>query len=116
MSTDSNFEIVVYSKMNITYLFRKINSNVFQNVLMPIFTLNFCTYIATDSRWLDSPLPSAHTHTYYTYNFPRVSLASLTYIYRETHMAVVKLHVHPDHIGSDNHIHNRDIPILYNLH
>jgi len=98
------------------YCFRKINSNVFENALMPVFTLNCCTFIAKESRWLHSPLPSPHTHTYYTYNFPRVSLASLTYIYRETHMPIVKLHVHPDHIGADIHIHNRDIQILCTLH
>jgi len=83
---------------------------------MPVFTLNGCTCISTDSRWLYSPLPFAHTHTYYTYNFPRVSLASLTYLYRETHMPIVKLHVHPDHIGDDSHIYNRDIQILCTLH
>jgi len=102
--------------MDITYRFRKINSNVFQNALMPVFTLNGCTCIAKESRWIDSPLPSPHTHTYYTYTFPRVSLASLTYIHRETHMPIVKLHVHPDHIGADIHIHNRDIEILCTLH
>jgi len=116
LSTDSKFEIIVYSKMDITYRFRKINSNVFQNVLMPICTLNDCTCIATESRWLDSSLPSAHTHTYYTYNFPRVSLATLTYIHCETLKPIVKLHVHPDHIGEGSHIHNRDIQILCTLH
>jgi len=116
LSTDTKFENTVYSKMDITYRFRKINSNVFQNVLMPVFTVNGCKCIETDSRWLDSPLLSAHKHTFYTYNFPRASLASLTYIHRETHMAIVKLHVHPDHIGADCIIHNRDIQILCTLH
>jgi len=116
LSTESKFENIVYSKMDIKYRFRKINSNVFQNVLMPVFTLNGCTFIAKESRWLDSPLPSSHTHTYYTYNFPRASLASLTYINRETHMSIVKLHVHSEHIGADSHIHNRDIQILCTLH
>ena len=116
LSTDSKFENTVYFKINLTYRFRKINSNVFRNALTPVFTLNDCTSIATDSRWQHSPLPSAHTHTYYTYNFPRVSLASLTYTLRETHMPIVKLHVHPDHNGADSHTHSRDIQILRTLH
>jgi len=70
LSTDSKFENIVYSKMDITYRFRKINSNVFQNVLMKVFTLNGSRCIAKESRWIDSPFPSAHTHTYYTYNSP----------------------------------------------
>jgi len=102
--------------MNITYSFRKINSNVFENVIKPVFSLNACPLIAKESRWLHSPLQSPHTNKYNTYNFPRVCLASLTYIHRETHIPIVKLHVHPEHIGADNHIHKRDIQNLCTLH
>ena len=86
----SKFEIIVYSKMDITYLCRKINSNVFQNVLIPVFTIKACAFIATACRWLHSPSLSAHTHTDYTYKPPLplnvgASLTTLNFEHRDTH-------------------------------
>ena len=121
LSTDSKFEIILYSEMYITYRFRKINSNVFQNVFVPVFTLNDCTFIATESRWLYSPSLSTHTHTNYTYKLPlplnvRASLATLTFEHRDTPIPIFALHVHTSQTGTDSHAHEMDVQILCTLH
>ena len=117
LSTDSKFENIVYSKMDITYRFRKMNSNVFQNVLMPVFALNCCTCIVKEPSWQHSPSLSAHTHTNYKYilSLPlnvRATLAPLTFEYRDTHIPIVSLHLHTGQIGIDTHVRERDIETL----
>jgi len=107
--------------MDITYRFRKINSSVFQNVFIPVFTLNDCTFIATESRWLHSPSLSAYTHTNYRYKLPlplnvRASLPILTFKHRDTHIPIVALHVYTGQIGTNIHAHERDVQILCTLH
>jgi len=97
------------------------NSNVFQNVLMTVFALNVCTYIAKETRWQHSPSLSAHTHTNYKYKLPlpmnvRASLAQLTFEYRDTYIPIVSLHVHTGQTCTDTHAHERDIQTLCTLH
>jgi len=121
LSIDSIFAIIVYSKMDITYRFRKINSNVFQNVLFPVFTLNICTFIVTESLSLHSPSLSAHTHTNYKYKLPlplnvRASLAKLAFEHRDTYIPIVALHVHTGQTATGNHARERDVQILCTIH
>ena len=116
LSITFKFEIVVYSKIDIAYHFRKINSNVFPNVLIPVFTLSDCTsYCNTISRWLHSSLQSSHTHTHDTHmpSFPRnvrASLATLTFRHLDTstHMPLLTLNIRASlnrQTGTDHHTH-----------
>jgi len=121
LPTDSKFENIVYSKMDITYNFRKMNSKVFQNVLMPRFALNGFTCIVKEPRWQHSLSLSAHTHTNYKYKLHlplnvRATVAPLTFEYRATHFPIVSLYVHTGQIGTDTHAHERYIQTLCTLY
>ena len=121
LSIASKFENIVSSETDITYRFRKINSNVFQNVLIPVFILNDFTFIATGSRWLNLASLSATTHKNYTYKFHlpvnvHASLATLNFEHRDTHIRIVALHVHTGQTGTDSRVHERDVQILSTLH